>query len=194
MTTSEIKAVDQQIADLEKQIDETKKKVTELRRARSGEEVQDYELTQKDGTKIKISELFGDKEDLLLVHNMGKGCAYCTLWADGFNGAYHHFEDRAAFALVSADAHETMKEFTECRGWGFTCLSGKDSTFTGDMGYLSDKGSPQPGVSAFRRDASGKIYRTAHTWFGPGDDFCPSWALFDLLSDGANGWSPKCTY
>lgn len=194
MTTAELSALDKEIAELEDQLATTKKKITELRRQRSGEEVQDYELTRKDGSTVRLSELFGDKEDLLLVHNMGKGCVYCTLWADGFNGSYKHFENRAAFALVSANDHETMKEFTESRGWGFTCLSGKDSDFTSDMGYLNEKGMATPGVSAFQKDASGKITRTAHTWFGPGDDFCPTWPLFDLLADGSNGWAPKFSY
>ena len=40
---------------------------------------------------------------------MGRGCSYCTLWADGFNGLRHHFEDRAAFVVVSPDTPEQQK-------------------------------------------------------------------------------------
>ena len=49
------------------------------------EVVQDYVLDGWDGP-VRLSELFGDKRDLILIHNMGKGCPSCTMWADGFNG------------------------------------------------------------------------------------------------------------
>jgi hypothetical protein len=30
--------------------------------------------------------------------------------------------------------------------------------------------------------------------FGPGDAFCPTWHVLDLLADGAAGWEPKYKY
>ena len=194
MTTAVATDVGQEIKTLEEELLKTKQKLVELRRARSGEVVEDFELTRGDGSKVRISELFGNSDDLILVHNMGKSCAYCTLWADGFIGVYQHLENRAGFALVSADKHTVMKDFTEGRGWKFTCVSGADSEFTGKMGFLSDKGEPWPGVSSFKKNEDGKITRVSHTWFGPGDDFCATWHLLDLLADGANKWEPKYSY
>lgn len=194
MTTAIATDVERDIKALEEEALKIKQKLVELRKTRSGEEIEDYVLTRADGSKVRISELFGDSDDLILVHNMGKKCVYCTLWADGFNGVYQHLENRAGFALVSADKHDVMKEFSEGRGWKFTCVSGADSDFTAKMGYQSDKGEPWPGVSTFKKDASGKITRVAHSWFGPGDDFCGTWHLFDLLADGANKWAPKYSY
>ena len=40
------------------------------------------------------------KRDLIVIHNMGASCPYCTLWADGFNGIYDHLADRAAFVAL----------------------------------------------------------------------------------------------
>lgn len=194
MTTAVATDVEREIKTLEEELQKTKKKLVELLKERSGEVIEDYELTHGDGSKVRISELFGASDDLILVHNMGKQCAYCTLWADGFIGVYPHLENRAGFALVSADKHDVMKEFTEGRGWKFTCVSGADSEFTAKMGYLSDKGESWPGVSTFKKDENGKITRIAHSWFGPGDDFCATWHLLDLLSDGANKWEPKFSY
>ncbi len=163
----------------------------ELRKKLQVEQIDDYQFLDGEGRKVSLSSLFGDKDDLIVVHNMGKGCAYCTLWADGFNGARHHLQDRAAFVLVSPDAPETVKEFAAGRGWGFRVLSNAGGTFTRDMGYESADGKPQPGMSTFHRDANGNISRIAHAPFGPGDEFCAVWPMFDMLKDGTNNWQPK---
>ncbi|HJT09252.1 MAG TPA: DUF899 family protein, partial [Candidatus Nitrosotalea sp.] len=58
------------------------------------EQVNDYELLDSENRKVNLSKLFGKKKDLIIVHNMGKTCPYCTMWADGFNGLLPHLEDR----------------------------------------------------------------------------------------------------
>ena len=60
------------------------------------------------------------------------------------------------------------------------------------MGYRTDHGR-LPGVSVFQRAPQG-ILRVSDTAFGPGDDFCSVWHLFDLLPDGAAGWAPQLDY
>ena len=42
-----------------------------------------------------------------------------------------------------------------------------------------------PGISTFRKDDPGLIYLHAQSPFGPGDDYCVTWSLFDLLPSGA---------
>jgi len=59
------------------------------------------------------------------------------------------------------------------------------------MGYEDADGDPQPGVSAFHRAEDGAVFRVGTSWFGPGDDFCPVWPLFDLFPDGPAGWGPR---
>jgi len=187
-------SIDQQIKDLETQIYETQQKISELMKQRDAEPVNDYTFRNKDGSEVKLSELFGDKDDLIVVHNMGKGCRYCTLWADGFIGFVPHLSDRASFVVSSADDHETMKTFAESRGWNFRIMSAADGPFKSDMGFADDKGNPWPGVSAFHREADGSIHRTGSAPFGPGDKFCAVWHFFDLLKDGPNKWEPQYTY
>lgn len=143
--------------------------------------VQDYVLKDKDNNDVKLSEMFGDKKDLILVHNMGKSCSYCTLWADGFSGVTYFIEKKAAFVVVSPDAHDVQKTFAGDRGWKFKMYSGKDSTFIKDMGYVTDAGSYWPGASIFHKNDDGSISRVSKTYFGPGDDYCSVWHLFDLL-------------
>lgn len=184
----------EKITQLEEQIAKTRREIINLRKSIADEEIGDYTLYRADGSGVKLDELFGDKDELIIIHNMGKGCAYCTLWSDGINGIAPHIENRAALALVSPDRPSVMKEFTEGRGWNFLCLSNNGGDFTKDMGFENELGQPQPGLSTFHKDSSGKTFRTAYTYFGPGDDFCSLWHMFDYLKNGINNWQPKFEY
>lgn len=75
------------------------------------EQVNDYELLDSENQKVKLSKLFGKKNDLIIIHNMSKTCPYCTMWADGFNGLLPHLEDRATFVVSSPDEPAIQKEF-----------------------------------------------------------------------------------
>ncbi len=194
MNKANINDLQKQAATLEKQLLEDKKKLTELRRQIPDEEVKDYSLKKADGTQINLSELFGNKTELIVIHNMGKSCPYCTLWADGFNGVVDHLDDRASFVVISPDEPKVQKEFAESRNWKFTMVSGHESSFAADMGYNPKEGDYWPGVSAFYKTDDGKIFRSGTSMLGPGDDFCSVWHLFDLLKNGANKWSPKYNY
>lgn len=158
--------------------------------------VLDYELLSTENTPVLLSSLFGDKEELIVVHNMGKSCRYCTLWADGFSSSTSHFLNRCAFVLVSPDKPETLKVFSEERGWQFPVYSAFNTNFILDMGYAYKKEEKTyyiPGVSIFSKNG-GIITRTAQDFFGPGDFYSPIWHLFDLLPKGVNEWQPNYNY
>ena len=183
-----------EIERAEKELLEKKKELAELRRTLPKGEVTDYTFKTFDGEDVALASLFGDRDELLVIHNMGKSCRYCTLWADGFNGVAGHLNNRAAFVVVSPDDPKTQREFYESRGWKFNMVSAAESNFTKDMGFADKEGNPWPGVSTFEKSSEGKMYRTAKTSFGPGDDFCAVWHLFDLLPKGVNAWEPKYKY
>ncbi|MEQ1888958.1 MAG: DUF899 family protein [Alphaproteobacteria bacterium] len=174
------------------QIAEIRSAMRKVQGAIEPHEVSDYNFKSLSG-EVPLSDLFGGKDDLFVIHNMGVSCAYCTLWADGYNGAYDHLADRAAFVISSPDAAETQSKFAQKRGWRFPMVSHRGSSFAADMGYRTEKGSFLPGVSVFQR-RNGKIFRVSDSQLGPLDDFCAAWHLFDLLPEGANGWQPKFTY
>jgi predicted dithiol-disulfide oxidoreductase (DUF899 family) len=173
------------------QIAELRGKLRELRQSVEPEEVGDYEFSTTEG-KVRLSELFGDKEYLFVIHNMGAGCRNCTLWADGFNGILPHIENRAAFVVASPDEPAAQLKFKAARGWRFRMISYLGTGFARDMGYHSDDGW-LPGVSVFRKRGE-TICRVSDTGFDEGDDFCTIWHLFDLLPEGANGWQPQYKY
>ena len=169
-----------------------RKEMREIQAQIEPQEVRDYGFETLDGPK-KLSDFFGDKTDLIVIHNMGGGCMYCTLWADGFNGVFDHLADRAGFVVTSPDAPDAQKKIADGRGWRFPMASTTGPEFAQEMGYFQDDFGVTPGVSAFQlRD--GKILRVSDTPFGPGDDFAGVWHLFELFPEGANGWGPKRKY
>ncbi len=139
-----------------------------------------------------MADLFGDKDTLFVVHNMGRSCVYCALWADGLNGLVDHLENAAAFVVTSPDSPEVQQAFAAERGWRFRMLSHAGSTFAQDMGYVRDCGQ-SPGLSVFRKNADGGVVRVGDTEFGPGDDYCAIWHMLDL-TPGAGTWSPRYSY
>jgi len=121
-----------QLARAEKQLTVSRAKVAGLRRKASARTVSDYTLKDPDGKAVKLSSLFGKKDDLIIIHNMGKSCSFCTLWADGFTGFTKHLENRAGFALVSHDRPAVLKEFASSRNWNYTFLSNDGGDFSKD--------------------------------------------------------------
>jgi predicted dithiol-disulfide oxidoreductase (DUF899 family) len=184
VATQKLGAFRQQIADI-------RKEMRKVQAAVEPQEVADYEFRVLDGV-VTLSELFGDHEDLMVVHNMGTSCPGCTLWADGYNGIHQHVTSRAAFVVSSPDSPEIQQRFAESRGWVFPMVSHMGSTFAQDMGYRSPT-RWLPGMSVFKR-AGGRILRVSDVTWSPGDDFCTIWHMFDLLPEGPAGWMPKLRY
>jgi predicted dithiol-disulfide oxidoreductase (DUF899 family) len=156
--------------------------------------VQDYTLKSRTGHSLKLSDLFGTKEELILVHNMGKKCPWCTLWADGFNGIVHHLEERAAFVVSTPDSPEEMRRFARSRRWAFNIVSTQDTTLKKDLGFEDDQGNYHPGVSVIRKMPDGTLLHISKVPFGPGDDFCALWYFFDLLDKPDADWNPQIQY
>ncbi|MBS1493436.1 MAG: DUF899 family protein [Bacteroidetes bacterium] len=185
MTQEEIKSANEELMSLQEESQKIRKKMVEIG-AKLGDTIvsQDYEFTSLDGGKVKLSEMFGDKKNLFVIHNMGKSCPYCTMWADGFNGMYKYIEGRgkSAFVLMAGDDLETHRKFKESRGWTMTSYSAKENDFTKEMGFKSpDDENFWPGVSVFEKTEDGKIRRINKEWFGPTDMYCPVWHFLELL-------------
>ena len=190
-------ALRQEIEQLEQKLREKEQELERLRREEPPEFVGDFILRESGEESVALSRLFGDQDDLIVIHNMGSRCPYCTLWADGFNGVLPHLQDRAAFVLVSPDTPQIQAEFASGRGWKFRMVSNADSGFTEAMGFTAEHEGQtyfKPGASTFRRQPDGAITRIAQVQFGPGDVYCAPWHLFELLEGGVGKWGPKFSY
>ena len=183
----------EQIKLLKKEIEDRQKQMIALRKQATLEPIKDYVLKNRQREDVSISSLFDSKDELLIIHNMGKSCKYCTLWADGLNGVAKPLADRVPFVVVSPDSSVVQDHFAESRDWKFPMLSGADSSFIADLGFYKEGKGYYPGVSALIRK-EGQIYRYSYDYFGPGDPYCSVWHFFDLLPKQVDGWQPKYEY
>lgn len=179
------------LAELRGQIAELRKEMRAAQATVEAEPVENYTFATTDGP-VRLGDLFGDKDTLFVIHNMGASCRFCTLWADGFNGVLPHLENRAAFVISSPDSPDQQRKFKDSRGWKFRMVSHQGSNFAAEMGYRANERF-QPGVSVFKKQ-KGEIVRVSDQGLGPHDDFCSVWHFFDMLPEGAGDWSPQYKY
>ncbi|MEZ9231464.1 DUF899 family protein [Vibrio amylolyticus] len=185
MSTSEIQA-------LERQIFELNSKLIELRKSNSvREEVADYPFETLQGP-ISLSQLFETKDTLLVIHNMGQGCRYCTLWGDGFNGFIPHLESVMSVVMVSKDTPADQRRFASSRGWHFRMASHSGGQYIQEQSVMEGE-SNMPGAVVYEL-IDGKIFRQSSAIFGPGDLYCSMWSLLGLAGMSASDWTPQFSY
>lgn len=180
-----------EIIDLEQQIAELIQKLNVLRKASTPEEIPNYTFATLNG-ETTLLDLFGDKDKLLMIHNMGQGCRYCTLWADGFNGLLTHLEAAMSVVLVSKDSPETQRRFANSRGWRFHMASHGGGDYIQEQTVI-DGSTNGPGAVIYERDGN-KVYRKNTCTFGPSDIYCSMWSLLGLAGLGEEDWTPQYTY
>ena len=182
---------DASIAELEAQIAELTGRLNAARRAAPGREVPDYAFRTLEG-EVRLSELFAGRDRLLAIHNMGQGCRYCTLWADGINGFLPHLESAMAVVLLSKDDPETQRRFANARGWRFRLASHAGGDYIREQTVMAGDDN-MPGAAVYEKK-DGKALRKNAVVFGPGDRFCSAWNFLALAGHGADDWTPQFTY
>ena len=176
---------------LEYEIMQKAQQLAALRAVEEPAEVTDY-VFQSAGGEIRLSDLFAGRDRLLVVHNMGQGCRYCTLWADGINGILPHLEDAMAVALVSKDPAETQRRMALDRGWVFQLASHGGGAYMTEQCAMGEQAN-MPGAAIYER-RSGKVLRRGSTFFGPGDLYSPLWHFLALAGMGPGDWTPQFHY
>ena len=178
-------------AKLEMELYEKALKLAALRKAEPLKEVPDYKFKTLSG-EVMLSDLFADKDKLLVIHNMGQGCRYCTLWADGINGILPHLEDAMAVVLASKDAPELQRRMAQNRGWRFRLVSHGGGDYLAEQNVMEGKGN-YPGAVIYQKK-DGKIYRSGSAPFGPGDLYSPLWHFLSLAGMSEEDWTPQFQY
>ncbi len=180
-----------EIAELEGQIFEMTKRLAELRAQSTGIEVRNYSFDTLGG-QTTLSDLFGDQDKLLMIHNMGQGCRYCTLWGDGLNGFIQHIESTMALAMVSKDEPELQRRFANSRGWRFQLASHGGGDYIKEQTVMEGADN-MPGAVVYERRGE-LIFRMNSCIFGPGDLYCSIWPLLGMAGIGAQDWTPQFKY
>ena len=146
----------------------------------------------KTGRPVRFSELFADKNTLLLYSFMfgpswDKPCPSCTSLVDGFDRtSYQVTRDAALVAIAKAPA-DRINAWARERGWSQIALvSGADSPYQADYGCQGDSDDmQQPVMHVFRRQG-GTIYHFWGTELSENhmDTVWPYWNLMDFTPEG----------
>ena len=181
----------ERIIELQQQIGRSMAELSELLKQSGGEEVADYRFATTEG-EANLSALFAGRDTLLAIHNMGQGCRYCTLWADGFNGFLPHLESAMSVVLLSKDPPELQRRFANSRGWRFRLASHGGGAYMREQTAL-DGHENYPGAAVYKRQGD-SILRFNTCVFGPGDLYCSLWSLLALAGMGPEDWTPQFNY
>lgn len=180
-----------EIQAIESQIFELTARLAALRKTHSTGSVKNYSFETLNGPTTLL-DLFGDHDQLMLIHNMGQGCRHCTVWADGFNGFLPHLESAMSVVLVSRDSPELQREFANARSWRFRLASHGGGAYIQEQTTL-DGESNMPGVVLYERQGD-TITRRNSAVFGPGDIYCSLWSLLALAGLGETDFTPQFNY
>ena len=173
-----------------------------------GKVPQDYAFTAEDGRTIRLSEMFGD-HDTLIVYNYMFGpqrerpCPMCTTLLDAWDGLAPHLQQRIALAVVARSPVERLAAFKRERGWrSLPFYSSAANSFNKDYAFEEPAKGDNAAINVFtRRDGT-----IRHSWgdeMGPGTedpgqdgrgavDPMLLWSLLDLTPGGRGvDWYPK---
>lgn len=183
--------VTEEITQLEQQIAELSTKLHQLQSELPGKEVKNYSFDTIEGT-VTLKDLFAGKDKLLVIHNMGQACRYCTLWGDGINPFVPHLESALAMAMVSKDPVDVQRTFANSRNWRMRMASHGGGEYMQEQ-VAVDGANNMPGAVVYEHHGD-TILRKASTFFGPGDLYCSQWQFLGLAGIGLEDWTPQYSY
>ena len=187
----ELTMSDERIVEIERQIGGLMAELNALRKNRPGTPVPNYTFETLTG-QATLHDLFGGYDKLLAIHNMGQGCRYCTLWADGFNGLLAHLESTLSVVLLSKDPPAVQRRFANARGWRFRLASHGGRAYMDEQSVVEGQQN-YPGAVVYQRQGD-IILRQNACVFGPGDLYCSMWGLLGLAGLGEEEWTPQFAY
>lgn len=167
----------------------------------------DYIFQSANGDET-LSDLFGDRGQLIVYHFMfhpdwEEGCKSCSFWADNYNGITAHLEHRDVTLLaVSRASLEKLDAFKKRMGWNFKWVSSQHNDFNrdfhvsftpeeleaGDTYYNYEKRTfpaPEaPGISVFYKSEKGEIFHTYSCYARGLDIFNGAYHYLDIVPKG----------
>jgi predicted dithiol-disulfide oxidoreductase (DUF899 family) len=191
------RARDSLLKDEQELVDKVKAVAAKRRKLPLGGQLQEDYVFQwandgKVGKRVKFSELFGDKDTLLLYSFMyGPGwdnpCPSCTSLVDGFDRSAYQVTRNAAFVALAKAPAEKINAWAKKRGWSqIALLSGFESSFQADYKCQGDSDDMQWPVMHVFTKRDGKIFHSWATELDSNhvDTVWPYWNLMDFTPEG----------
>jgi predicted dithiol-disulfide oxidoreductase (DUF899 family) len=157
--------------------------------------------------KETLADLFEGRSQLVVYHFMftpdwEAGCPHCSFWADNFNPAIVHMNQRdVSMVAISRAAYAKLAAYEKRMGWSFKWLSSAGSDFNFDLNvsftdeerkagaafYNFKKGDPgfadREGVSVFYKDGA-DIFHTYSAYARGIDLLNTAYNYIDLVPKG----------
>ncbi len=196
--TQEYRAARARLLEEEQALIDKTKAVAALRRTlpRGGELKEDYAFQWakegRIGARVTVSELFGDKQTLILYSfmfgpNWDKPCPSCTSLMDGFDRAWYSVTRDAAFVAIAKAQPERIAAWAKHRGWSqIDLVSGYDSPFQADYRCQGEADDDQRANMLVFRKQDGKIHLFWSSELSENfvDTVWAYWNLMDFTPEG----------
>lgn len=181
-------------------------RVAEQRRAMPlGGEIGDFTFRDENDARLRLAELFGDKDTLVTYTWMfgpqrKRPCPMCTNFLDAFDKPSLNISQRIGFAVLGRSPVARQLAFARERGWQHLKFFQCGDDFARDYRALGPKDEEWPALDVWvKRDG-----RVHHFWAGelggtedPGQDPrgapdpTPLWNILDLTPAGrGTDWYP----
>jgi predicted dithiol-disulfide oxidoreductase (DUF899 family) len=192
----------------EKEFTRLRDELTRERRDLPWEAVTNTYVFDGPNGKETLRELFDGRSQLIVYHFMfdpswATGCPHCSRWADSFNGAIVHLNQRDATMVAISHAPFTkLAAYRKRMGWTFKWVSSFETDFNFDYQAsftpeevagkkafynftLQDPRNLQrEGVSVFYQDAAGHIFHTYSTYARGIEPMNVDYQYLDLVPKG----------
>jgi len=192
----------------EKEFTRARDELTKLRQALPWERVEKEYQFQGPRGKRTLTSLFEGRSQLLVYHFMfspgwSAGCPHCSHWADSFNPAIVHLNQRdVTMVAVSRAPYAKLAAYKKRMGWTFPWYSSGASDFNFDFNVSftpeevkrgkalynykeQDPGvSDREGLSVFLRERNGSIFHTYSTFARGIDMFNTDYNYLDVVPKG----------
>jgi len=169
------------------------------------------EQTESGMHTVRLSELFGDKDTLVIYSymfgpQMKAACPSCTSILDSLDGAAPHITQRVSLAVVAKSPIARVRAFADQRGWrNLRLLSSASNSYNRDYHGETEEGAQRPILNVFVRkgEAIHHAYATellfAPTEKGQNgrhvDMIWPLWNMLDYTPEGrGKDWYPRLSY
>jgi predicted dithiol-disulfide oxidoreductase (DUF899 family) len=187
----------------EKAFTKAKDELAAARRALPRYAVNTHYAFQTEKGPQGLADLFGHRGQLIVYHFMfgpdwEQGCKSCSFWADGFDGAIPHLNQRdVAMVCASTAPLAKLLAFRKRMGWRFDWVSSGGSSFNADFGVTGKNGEALlynfdrqiedagelPGLSVFQREGN-VVFHTYSCYARGLDIFNPAYQLLDMVPKG----------
>jgi predicted dithiol-disulfide oxidoreductase (DUF899 family) len=190
-------ARDSLLRDEQELVDKVKSLAEKRRQLPAGGELKEDYVFQwanegKVGQRVRFSELFGDKNTLLLYSfmygpNWDNPCTSCTSLVDGFDRSWYQVSRHAAFVAIAKAPAAKIHDWAARRGWSqIPLVSGSEATYQADYRCQGDSDDMQWPVMHVFRKQDGRIL---HFWGTESntnhvDTVWPYWNLMDFTPEG----------